>query len=567
MAQVHGGQVLIKVLRAAGIETLFGLEGGHIDLIIHAARDAGLHIVDVRHEAVAGYAADGFVRCSGKLAACITTAGPGFTNAITAITSSYLDRIPVLHIAGAVPLREVETNALQGDFDQVAMVRPVTKWAERATSVEIIAPLATAAIRAMLQGAPGPAFLEIPIDVLFSEMDESELSISERIIIDSRSAPAPSDVKRALMLLANAKRPVILAGSGAVLSQCGEQLRTFVEAAQIPVYANIKALGILPGTHPLACGSFTDLSRTEIEPDVVLILGARNGMYMGGPTHSVIPKDANIIHVDVDSREIGRMHAAEVGMIADVRETLEAFNCETTEWPERKEWLASAQKSSDWHQTRYKDAMEDDGTPLHPYRVTATVAEFIDENTIVVQEGGDTGGWTEINVSQKVAGPGKYLAIGYLGNLGMHQGFAIAAQHAHPDYRVICISGDGAAGFQLQEFDTMVRHNLPIITVVLNNLVWGMSYEYQVRQPYGLSWVELQDNLRYDLICAACGGHGELVQKIDELTPAMQRALDSGKPACVNVMCRSHASPKTEAFMVAEGVDDIILPYYQNIKR
>ena len=567
MAKLNGGTIVARVLEAAGIDTVYGLEGGHIDLVIHASRDSGMRLVDVRHEAVAGYAADAHVRLTGKMAVCVTTAGPGFTNAVTAITSSFLDRIPVLHIVGAVPLGEAETNALQGDFDQVAMVRPVTKWAGRATSVDMIAPLLVAAIRAAQSGAPGPALLEIPIDVMFSEMEEAEFSFNERIVVDSRPAPSPSDVNRALIMLANAERPVILAGSGAVLSQCTESLRSFVETAQIPVYANIKALGILPGSHPLACGSFTDLARTEIEPDVVLILGARNGMYMGGPTNSVIPEDASIIHVDVDSREIGRMHPAEVGIVADVRETLEAFNRQDIEWPTREDWVAAAQASSDWHLDRYSDAMGDDRTPLHPYRVAATVAEFIDDKTVVIQEGGDTGGWTEVNVSRKVAGPGKYLAIGYLGNLGMHQGFAIAAQVVYANHRVICFTGDGAAGFQLQEFDTMVRHQLPVITVVFNNLVWGMSYEYQVRQPYGLSWVELRDNLRYDLICEACGGYGELVQKIDDLTPAMQHALDSGKPACINVMCRSVASPKTEAFMKAEGVEDIILPYYQNIKR
>jgi len=567
MAKLNGGSIVARVLKAAGIDTVYGLEGGHIDLVIHAARETGMQLVDVRHEAVAGYAADAHVRISGDMAVCVTTAGPGFANAITAITSSFLDRIPVLHIVGAVPLGEAETNALQGDFDQIAMVRPVTKWAERATSVEMIAPLLVAAIRAARQGAPGPVLLEIPIDVMFSELDESAFSLRKNFMVKARPAPSPADVKRALMLLANAERPVVLAGSGAVLSQSGEALRNFVDRAQIPVYANIKALGVLPGAHPLACGSFTDLARTDIEPDAVLILGARNGMYMGGPTNSVIPAGASIIHVDVDSREIGRMHAAEVGIVADVRETLEAFNREEMEWPERKKWIAAAQASSDWHLEKFKEAMEDDGTPLHPYRVAATVAEFIDEKTIVVQEGGDTGGWTEINVSRRAAGPGKYLAIGYLGNLGMHQGFAIAAQSVHPDHKVICFTGDGAAGFQIQEFDSMVRHGLPIVTVVFNNLVWGMSYEYQVRQPFGLSWVELQDNLRYDLMCEACGGHGELVQTIEDLEPAMDRALNSGKPACVNVMCRSVASPKTEAFMKAEGVEDIVLPYYQNIKR
>ena len=567
MAKIHGGEILVRVLRAAQIDTLFGLEGGHIDLIIHAARDAGFRQIDVRHEAVAGYAADAYIRTSGMPAACVTTAGPGFANVITAIVSSYLDRIPVLHVAGAVPLGEAETNALQGDFDQVAMVRPVTRWAERVTSVEMIAPLACAAIRAMFAGAPGPAFLEIPIDVLFSEIEEDAVEIPSLAPVLVRPAPGPVELGRALSLLADARRPVILAGSGALLAQCSEQLQQFAELASIPVFTNIKALGILPGKHPLACGSFTNLARSPLEPDVILILGARNGMFMGGPTHTVLPADAKIIHVDVDFREIGRMHPADVPIVADCRETLSAMLGEEVVWPARADWIARAQTAGDWHRERYGHALADEELPLHPYRVAAMIAEYIDDRTVIVQDGGDTGGWAEINVSEKIPGPGKHLAIGYLGNLGMHQGLAIAAQCAHPDHKVICLTGDGAAGFQLQEFDTMVRHNLPIITIVFNNLAWGMSYEFQIRQEHGLSWVELEDNLRYDLVCEACGGHGEFVQTAAELKPALERALASARPACINIMCRSVASPKTEAFMQAEGVDDIILPYYQNLKR
>jgi acetolactate synthase-1/2/3 large subunit len=557
---------LVDVLEQTGFKALFGLQGGHIDPIIHAARDAGLRMVDVRHEAVAGYAADGFVRTTGEPAACVVTAGPGFTNVLTAMTSSYLDRIPVLYLAGAVPLREAETNALQGNFDQVAMARPVTKWAERATSAETVVPLAEAAIRAMYDGAPGPAFLEIPIDVVFEEIEHAP-ALTGLVAQAPRPAPAPSVIADALALLESAERPVILAGTGALLSGCASVLREFAERARIPVYTNTKALGILPGSHPLACGSFVNLARASITPDVVLILGARNGLFMGGSGHDVIPADAVVIHVDVDSREIGRLHRAAVPIVADCRETLRALLVATEAHPERSKWAAAAGEAARWHEAVYADALDDDRPDMHPYRLATAVAARVDARTIIVQDGGDTGSWTEVGVGPKAAGPGKYLSTGYLGNLGMTQGLGIAAQLAHPDHRVVCMTGDGAVGLQLQEFDTMVRHQLPIVTVVFNNRLWGMSYEFQVRQPDGLTWVELGENIRYDLVCEACGGHGELVTRPDELEGALSRAFDSRKPACVNVYTRSAASPKTEAFMRAEGIDDIVLPYYENLVR
>jgi acetolactate synthase-1/2/3 large subunit len=566
MGSVDGGTVLVQTLQSAGINTMFGLEGGHIDPILHAARHAGMRLVDVRHEAVAGYAADAWMRTTGTPAACVVTAGPGFTNSLSAITSSYLDRVPVLHIAGATPLREQETNALQGDFDQVAMVRPVTKWAERATSIDMVAPMARAAIRAMFEGRPGPAFLEVPIDVVFDETEELATGDSELSVRATQPAPAPEAVTQAVELLRGAERPVVLAGTGALLSQCGEALVGFVERAGIPVYTNPKALGIIPGRHPLSCGTFTNLARSEVEPDVVLILGARHGMFLGGTSNDVIPLDSKRIQVDVDSREIGRLHAVDVPVVADCRRMLEAMLRESVTYPDRSAWINEARAAAGWHRERYADAFGD-GLPLHPYLVASEVAEYVDERTIVVQDGGDAGSWAETAMSSRAAGPGKWLSIGYLGNLGMHQGLGIGAAAAHPDHRVICMTGDGSIGFQIAEFDTMVRHNLPIMTVVLNNLAWGMSYEYQIRQPYGLTWVELADNFRYDRVCEACGGHGEYVDSREQLRPALERALASNRPSCVNVRTRSVASPKTEAYMRADGMDDIILPYYRNLSR
>jgi acetolactate synthase-1/2/3 large subunit len=260
------------------------------------------------------------------------------------------------------------------------------------------------------------------------------------------------------------------------------------------------------------------------------------------------------------------MHPVDLAIVADCREMLDALLREPAGYPDRAVWISEAAAGAEWHRERYAEAFEDD-LPMHPYRVAAEVAEFVDEQTIVIQDGGDAGSWAETAIGPKAAGPGKWLSIGYLGNLGMHQGLGMAAAVAHPDHRVICMTGDGSIGFQIAEFDTMVRHELPIITVVLNNLVWGMSYEFQVRQPHGLTWVELADNFRYDRVCEACGGHGEFVETPEQLGPALERAIASGLPSCINAMTRSVASPKAEMFMKAEGVDDIILPYYRNLKR
>ncbi len=566
MPAKSGGQVVVDILGAAGIDTMYGLEGGHIDPIIHAARDAGMKMIDVRHEAVAGYAADAHVRLTGKPAVSIVTAGPGFTNVLTAMTSSYLDRTPVIYIAGAVPLAEAETNALQGGFDQVAMARPVTRWAERATSIGVLAPMLRAALAAMTAGPPGPVFLEVPIDVVFAAEEVGAVATAPEPIPEFRPLPAPGAIAAAADLLTAAERPAIVAGTGALLSGCAGELREVAEATGAPVYANVKALGILPGSHPLAAGSLATLARTDPRPDVILVLGARNGLFMGGSGNDVIPAAAKLIHVDLDPAEIGRIHPVEIPVPADPRETLRALTGALGPQRDRAEWGAAASAAALWPEEAY-GAAADEEEGLHPYAAAKVIGEFCGEGTIVVQDGGDTGSWAEIAVGPKASGPGRYLAGGYLGNLGNHQGMAIAAQLADPTSRVICFTGDGSVGFQLQEFDTMVRHRLPIVTVVLNNRTWGMSYEYQVRMPHGLTWVELGENLRYDLVCEACGGHGELVTTAVELVPAMERALAAGVPACLNVLTRSVASPKSEAYLKADGIEDPSLPYYASLGR
>jgi acetolactate synthase-1/2/3 large subunit len=560
-----GGQVLVEELLAHGIDAMFGLEGGHIDPILHAARGANMRMVDVRHEAVAGYAAEGYFRITGRPAVSVVTAGPGFANSLTGMTGAFLDRVPVLFVAGAVPLREAERNALQGGFDQVAMARPITKWADRATSVAVIGPMIRAALRAMFTGAPGPAFLEVPIDVVFGDGSTAPHPPPAKVG-PTRSSPSPEAVRAGLSLFQGAERPVILVGGGALVSGCTEELVTFAERIGAPVYANVKALGVMPGTHRLACGSFMTLARSEISPDVVLILGARHGMFMGGLSNDIIPADAAVIQVDIDNREMGRIHPAQVPIVADCRETLAAFNRDDRAYPDRSRWIEEAVAATSWHEQRYADALVDDpGQDVHPYRALREMAGFVDENTVVIADGGDAGAWAEIVLGPRAAGPGHYFGIGYFGNLGMHQGLAIGTQLGRPDASVICVTGDGAAGFQIQEFDTMVRHHLPIVTVVFNNRAWGMGKEYMIRQPRGTTWVDLGENMRYDLVCEACGGHGEFVTRSDRLQEALRRALEVRRPACVNVLTRSVSSPKSELYTRLGKLGDVVMPYYRDL--
>ena len=253
-----GGELLVQTLKSAGVKHAFVLHGGHLGPIFQACLDHDLKLIDTRHEAAAGHAADAYARQTGGIGVAIATAGPGYTNIITAITQAYLDRIPVLFIVGAAPLRDTEKWPLQGGIDQVAMAAPVTKWAVQVTRTDQIAHMVAHGIRTALSGTPGPVLLEVPIDVLFTPLDK-EVRVPGIMEYDAAPAPSATQVTDALNLLQQARQPIIVAGGGVLLSKAAGAVRELAETTGIPVFANNKALGTLPHDHPLSGYALSNL--------------------------------------------------------------------------------------------------------------------------------------------------------------------------------------------------------------------------------------------------------------------------------------------------------------------
>ena len=576
MATINGGALFVRVLQQAGVDTLFTLHGGHLDAILQAADAAGMRLVDTRHEQAAGHAADGWARTTGKLGVAVVTAGPGMTDCVTAIANAYLDCVPTLFVAGAAPLREAETLPLQGGLDQVAMVAPITKWAHRVTHTERIPDLAAQAIRIATSGRPGPVFLELPIDVLFTPVEEAGIEFPERILSDSAPAPAPAAVAQAIDWLHAAERPAILAGGGAWFSGAGEELLRFAERTGTPVFSNSKAHGLVPASHPLCGGGFPNLAVAAGagvgSADVVLVLGARFGMFMGGRGAKLIPGTARIIQVDVAAEEIGRNRRVDLGIAADCRETLRALAAAAEErsWPDRSGWQQGLRGLREGHRLLFAQALESDKAPIHPYRLAAEVVKALPPDAVVAADGGETSAWME--AVAEVQGGGQWMSHGYLGCLGTGAGFAIAAKVAHPERPVVCVVGDGSVGLNFAEFDTMVRHGLAIVTVVNNDQLWGMSAHGQdLIYGEGRRVVTELDATRYDLAAAGFGCHAEHVEEPGDLPGALERAFASGKPACVNVMTDGSVIAPVTRMMVggvagdAEAGGGVQIPYYENL--
>ncbi len=575
---IDGGELCVRTLVRAEITDIFVLHGGHLDPIFQACLDHNIRLIDTRHEAAAGHAADAYARQKGQPSVAMATAGPGYTNILTAITQCYLDCTPVLFIIGASPLRDVERLPLQGGIDQIAMAKPVTKWAAQATRTDLIPHLISHAIREATQGQPGPVLLEIPIDVLFDRVDVDKVTLPEQILPQAKPAPARASLDSAISALMAASRPAIICGGGMLYAKASKALIAFAEQSGIPVYSNNKGRGLIPTRHPLCGGALTNIKVAEASgigtPDVVVMLGARFGMFtepgMLGPGR--IPSDAcTIIQVDSSSVELGRIRPAHMPIVADCGEFLQAISELTrdTQWPDWQDWSNAVHSLSFWHQPAYENVVGKT-RHLHPYQAVAEIVKAIDSDTIICADGGEASGWVELVCESE--NPGQLMSHGYLGCLGIGIPFAIGAQVANPEKRVIVITGDGSVGFNIQEFDTMVRHDLPIVTIVLNNKAWGMCVHGQ-QSMYGdnrLVVTTLAD-ARYEQVAEGFGGYGEYVDSAENVGVAVKRALASGLPACINILTDIQAVlgdiSGDKITRTAEADGEIAMPYYDNLKK
>ncbi len=343
-----------------------------------------------------------------------------------------------------------------------------------------------------------------------------------------------------LDLLAGAERPVIMAGGGAWFSGAAPELAAFAEATKVPVLANGKGRGCLPEHHPMSAGGFMSLAgvRGAGGPDVVLILGARLGLFTGGASKSMIPASAKVIQVDVEGEEIGRNRDIQLGITADCRATLQALvpAAAGRTWPDLSAWLASLRGARAAMDMMFAQAAASEKRPIHPYRLAKDIAAFMDQDgDVLVADGGETAFWLEM--TSTVRRPGHWLSHGYLGCLGTGLPFAIASQCAHPESRVLCLTGDGSVGLNFAEFDTMVRHNLPIVVVVNNDQQWGMSkHGQELMYGKGRTVVSELGPVRYDAAAAGFGCHAELVEDAAEIAPALERAFRAKRPSCINVL-------------------------------
>ena len=527
---LHGGRLVAKRLREHGVRKLFTLSGGHLFAIYDGCRAEGIELIDVRHEQTAAFAAEGWAKVTREIGVCALTAGPGVTNGMSALASAGQNQSPMLVLGGRAPHFRWGRGSLQ-EIDHLPFVRPLAKLAATALQTAEIPGLLDEAIRAAVTPPTGPAFLDFPIDQLLGEAPEPE---------PPRTAPDPwrgpgapgAALDRAAALLREAERPVIMAGTGLYWGRGEEALRRLAEELRIPVFLNGLGRGCLAADHELA---FSRARSTALGgADVALVIGVPLDFRLG--FGAAFGPEAEIVVIDVaePQRRNPRQVAAE--LCGAIPATLDALRAAAAsgDSSERRAWIESLRATEQEKRAAEAAELRDPRAPLHPMRVYGELTQLLDRDAVVVGDGGDFVSYAGRVVDSYA--PGCWLDPGPFGCLGSGFGYALAAKLARPERQVVLLLGDGAFGFAGLELDTLARHRVPVVAVIGNNGVWALE-KHPMEALYGYSVAaDLRPVTRYDLVAEALGCHGELVARPDELRPALERALGSGKPALVNVL-------------------------------
>ena len=524
---LHGGRLVAKRLKAHGVSKLFTLSGGHLFSIYDGCREEGIDIVDVRHEQSAAFAAEGWAKATRQPGVCALTAGPGVTNDMSGIASALMNGSPMVALGGRAPAGRWGMGSLQ-EIDHIPFVAPLTKLARTAAATAEIPALVDDALRAALEPPSGPTFLDFPMDQVFMEASvdaDAPGSLPDPAALPSADANA---LDRAAQLLRAAERPVVMAGTGLYWAHGENALRALCEELRIPAFLNGLARGCVPGDHPMF---FSRARGTGLKgADVALVVGVPMDFRLG--FGGSFGEETQLIVVGSSGPE--RDHPREVAaeLYGSVAGTLDALR--SAGGPDRSAWVDELRAVENEKRAVEQDDLTDDRAPLHPMRVYGELAQVLDRNTVVIGDGGDFVSFAGRMI--ETYEPGCWMDPGPYGCLGAGPGAALAAKIAHPERQVCLLLGDGAFGFSGLEFDTFVRHGIPVVGVMGNNGIWVLE-KHPMEFLYGYSVAaDLQPGLRYDEVVRALGGHGELVEKPDELRPALERAFASGQPALVNVL-------------------------------
>jgi acetolactate synthase-1/2/3 large subunit len=535
---VRGNELLAQALKKRGVDTIFFLMGGPMIDAANACVDAGIRMIDVRHEQAAVMMAHAYSRLRNKPAVCMAASGPGTANFTTGLANALVDCAPVIAIGGASEQASTGRGSFQ-EMKQFEMIEPTVRWAARVQHTRRIPELVETAFRRATATGTGPVYLEMPGDVVYGEVEEDEVRWVDPTEGPLRPGADPDQIARAIELLSQAERPVALSGSGLFWSDATDEYRTFIERAGIPFFTTPHGRGAIPEDHELLFSGVR--SQAFRNADLILIAGTRLNYvidYAGPPRFN---PEAKLVQIDINDAEIGRTRRADVGLVGDARSVLRQLidaGDGRLDPAGYKGWVDELRSANEQKAAAREEAMSTDQTPIHPLRLCKEVRDFMDRDGVLVVDGQEILNYGR--QSMPTYEPRHRLNSGPMGTMGVGLPFGLGAKVAKPDKQVMVVHGDGSLGLNAMELDTAVRHNLPVIVVVSNNGGWTAGDRFKAGRELGYT--------RFDRMAEALGCHGERVEDPDELRSALERAAASGRPAVVDVVTDSMARASTVEF-------------------
>ena len=548
VALTDGFHLFIDALKLNDINTIYGVPGIPITDLGRFAQAAGMRVLSFRHEQNAGYAAAIAGYLTQKPGICLTVSAPGFLNGLTALAHATTNCFPMILISGSSEREIVDLQ--QGDYeemDQLAVAKPLCKAAYRVLNAEDIGIGIARAIRAAVSGRPGGVYLDLPAKFFGQTMDAEEGAKSLVKVIDAapRQIPAPESVARALDLLKGAERPLIILGKGAAYAQADDEIRAFVEKSGIPYLPMSMAKGLLPDTHPQSAGPARSLVLKE--SDVVMMIGARlNWLLSHGKGKAWGDRPKKFVQIDIEPREMDSNVEIAAPVVGDIGSCVSAFNdAMGDDWsPPPADWTSAVNDKKETNIARMAPRLQNNNIPMDYQGVLGALRTIIAErpDAVLVNEGANTLDFARSIIDMYQ--PRKRLDVGTWGVMGVGMGTAIAAA-VETGKPVLAVEGDSAFGFSGMEIETICRYNLPVCVVVFNN--GGIYRGADVNSSGGadVATTVFVKDARYDKMMEAFGGIGVYATSPDELSRAVNEAMDSGNPTLVNAVIDENAGTES----------------------
>jgi len=550
MATISVGEYLVRCLKAEGVEFMVGIvDGAHIPIVLHTPK-YGIRYVNARHEEAAVHIAEGYARVARRPGVVIGNPACGTGNMLAGVVSAHAEGHPIIAIA--TTRSRLKTDPNRGGAWQAAdtegMARPITKYAATIRQWQRVPEMVRAAFRAAMTGRPGPAFLAIADELLLEQIDEDELPPiypAARYRVTHMGAGDPASIAQAAELLANAKLPFVHAGKGAHWADASAEVVALGEYLGAPMSTSMGGRGVVPEDHPHFFHQFdtNGAGMARRDADVVLVVGARLGEFdtWGLPPAWGDPAQQTTIQIDCDPMSIGINRPVDLPIVGDAKATLAALLDAVRERAQPRPTIPSLSeyraKSTETMALGLAYLGEAGTTGMNPGQMVMTIRQFFPADAVTVLDGGNT---TLISVAfHPILKPNSFVYSVKLGYLGTGLPFGIGAKLAAPQRPVCVITGDGAMGFNIMELETAARENVPIVVIVAVDDAWGMERTAYIAQGFGPDdWahrgVEI-GHVRYDGIARNMGCHGEYVDELNQLQPALERSVASGKPAVIHV--------------------------------